>query len=287
MAYLTMDIEEAVRVIAEVGDDPDDYERNLHKHDPLYKSLIGRAGINAGSKVLELGTGTGPVAIKLAQLTGPKGEVLGIDVNERMLKVANEKKELSGLSNVDFKLMNMEELDLPDKAFDHVISSFGVCCCLYYDRTLRESYRVLKPGGKITFNQEGPHGPDQVFYEILSRHMPEKQSKLLRKKKEADSIHSKLTEKYADPFSLLSLMRNAGFKNSEASITHFEMVFPTVEEYMDYLLFKRLSFEEMNTREKQGFTKECTAALEALASGEGLVRDWEIIYYTGYKKSND
>jgi ubiquinone/menaquinone biosynthesis C-methylase UbiE len=279
-----MDIEEAAKVLAEFGDDADDYEKNLLRHDPLYENLIERAGIEAGSKVLELGTGSGPVAIKLAQLTGPKGEVLGIDVNERMLSVANEKKELSGFANVDFKLMSMEKLELPDKTFDHVISSFGVCCCLYYDRTLRETYRVLNSGGKITFNQEGPHGPDQVFYEVLSKHMPEKQSELLRKKRQAETIHSKLTEKYSDPFTLLSLMRDVGFKNSEASITNFEMVFPTVEEYMDYLLFKRLSFEEMNIKEKQDFNKECTALLMPLAGERGLVRDWGVIYYTGYKK---
>ena len=140
-----MRVQEAFRILAELGDDPNALEKEAQRHDPLYEELIHRSEILLGSKVLELGVGTAILAVKLAQRIGSRGRIYGIDVNPKMLKVAEEKKERLGLPNLDFKEMRMERLQFPDNNFDHVISNFGVCCAFNYDKTLSEAHRVRFP----------------------------------------------------------------------------------------------------------------------------------------------
>jgi ubiquinone/menaquinone biosynthesis C-methylase UbiE len=280
-----MNVGTADQILAQIGDDPADYERNLERHDGLYEELVTRAAILPGSSVLELGTGTAPVAIKLAQRIGPNGRVVGIDVNEGMLKIAKEKMAKLGLSNMDFKMMSMEAMKFPDNTFDHAISNFGVCCCFYYDKTLREVHRVLRPGGKLTFNQSGPHDADvsQVFDRVFSKYKNRKPSELLKRKRQADFIQSRMTKKYRDPFAVLALLREIGFEKPEATITNFQIVFPTVQEYLNYALFANLTFSEMNTNKQEELQRKCSAALNRLVTDKGLVRNEETVYYYGYK----
>ena len=165
-------MKEAFQILAELGDDPESLEREVQRHDPLYEELIRKAGVLPGSSVLELGTGTAVVAVKLVQRIGPMGKMVGIDVNQRMLKMAEEKKHRLGLSNLEFFEMKMEELRFPDNSFDHVISNFGVCCSFYPDKTLREAHRVLRPGGRLTYNHEGPNETElsKIFGRIFSKY---------------------------------------------------------------------------------------------------------------------
>ncbi|TMI55658.1 hypothetical protein E6H18_08755 [Candidatus Bathyarchaeota archaeon] len=82
-----MDAEEAFRIVAELGDDPDYLEKEAQRHDPLYEELIRRAGILPGSRVLELGVGTAIMAVKLAQRIGSRGRIYGIDLRPRHLQL--------------------------------------------------------------------------------------------------------------------------------------------------------------------------------------------------------
>ncbi len=163
---------EAFEILAEVGDDPEPYEKGLERIRTIYDGLLKKARLSRASEVLDLGTGTGPIAIESAHRVGPKGRVLGIDVNKRMLRIARGKNSKLGLRNLDFRLMNMEDLAMKDGMYDNVVSSFGICCCFHYDRTLSEAFRVLKNGGSITFSQAGPRHTAQeaVFEKILAKY---------------------------------------------------------------------------------------------------------------------
>lgn len=82
-----------------------------------WKKFLGKK-LNSESKVLDVGTGTGFVALLLAELGY---EVVGIDISEEMLKVARKKAEKRNLK-VEFKIRNAEKLDFSDEEFDAVIS---------------------------------------------------------------------------------------------------------------------------------------------------------------------
>ncbi len=280
-----MDVRVAFQILAELGDDPESLEREARRHDPLYEDSIRRAGILPGSKVLELGVGTAIMAVKLAQRIGSRGHITGIDVNPRMLKSANEKKRTLSLSNLEFEKMRMEKLRFPDNSFDHVISNFGVCCAFNYDKTLREAYRVLRPGGKLTYNHEGPRETEasRVFSEIFSKYKTKSPSRKLRKKREATAIHSRMIGHYTDPFAVLTKMQRIGFRNPEASITSLTLVFGSIEEFIDYQVVGSLEYPEIGRERQAKFAKDCSDKLSKLLTDDGLVDNGDVVFFSGYK----
>jgi arsenite methyltransferase len=107
------------------------------------------AALNPGEVVLDLGSGGGIDVLLSARRVGPTGKAYGLDSTDDMLALAEENKRKSGLSNVEFLRGEMEHIPLPPAAVDVVISNCVINLSADKDRVLRETFRVLKPGGRI------------------------------------------------------------------------------------------------------------------------------------------
>ena len=112
-----------------------------------------------GCRVLDLGCGSGRDCYVLAQLAGPSGSVLGVDMTEEQLAVAERHRvwhaDAFGYDNVRFQLGYIEELDalgLEDASFDVIVSNCVVNLSPRKDRVLAEVRRLLKPGGEFYFS---------------------------------------------------------------------------------------------------------------------------------------
>ncbi len=88
---------------------------------------------------------------------------------------------------------------------------------------------------------------------------------------------------YKDPFSVLSMMREIGLRNPEASITSLTLVFRSVEEFMDYQLGGSLEYAEMGRERQEKFGRECSATLKQFVTDDGLVDNGEVVFFSGYK----
>ena len=106
-------------------------------------------------KILDVATGTGVVAIAMAQAVKASGRVMAIDLSENMLAQAGQSVQKMGLSNVDFFKMDAEVLDFESNYFDAVTCSFGLFFMPDMSAALREWQRVTKPGSTVLFTSFG------------------------------------------------------------------------------------------------------------------------------------
>ena len=116
----------------------------------LRKVIVGRAQIEPGERVLDVGCGTGDLAMAAKALAGPTGQVFGTDASPKMIAVARRKAAKAGV-DVNFQVDLIEDISFPGNHFDVVLSSF-MMHHLPDDLKrmgLAEIYRVLKPGGRI------------------------------------------------------------------------------------------------------------------------------------------
>ena len=114
-----------------------------------------------GMRILDLGSGSGRDCYLLAQLVGEEGFVLGVDMTDEQLDVANRHlewhREKFGFerSNVEFRkgyIERLDELNLPDNSFDIIISNCVINLSPDKEAVLSEAYRLLKPGGELYFS---------------------------------------------------------------------------------------------------------------------------------------
>jgi ubiquinone/menaquinone biosynthesis C-methylase UbiE len=177
--------------------------------DVVYKrQLIEQAKIQAGQRVLDLGCGTGTLAIMVKQAQ-PDAEVIGLDADPEMLKVARAKADREGVT-VKFDEGMTFALPYPDASLDRVLSSIMIHHLKTPDKELTagEIHRVLKPGGQLHIVDFGkPH----TFYGKLL-------GPLLHGFEEAnDNIDGRLPEIFSQPG--LTVQQMGGFQTFFGDLT--------------------------------------------------------------------
>jgi SAM-dependent methyltransferase len=112
--------------------------------------MLDLAGVQAGSRVLDVAAGTGESTLMAAARVGSKGHVVAADASASMLNVAAEAARNAGLTNVETRVMNAENLELDTDSFDAVVCRIALMLFPNPAKALAEMRRVVKPGGKVT-----------------------------------------------------------------------------------------------------------------------------------------
>jgi ubiquinone/menaquinone biosynthesis C-methylase UbiE len=107
------------------------------------------ASLRAGEVVLDLGSGAGFDCFLAARQVGPSGKVIGVDMTADMLARARANAEKVGISNVEFRLGEIEHLPVADASVDVVISNCVINLSPDKRAVLRDAFRVLRPGGRL------------------------------------------------------------------------------------------------------------------------------------------
>ena len=120
--------------------------------------LCKRAGITEGMRVLEIGSGAGDVALTLAELVGPEGRVVGVDLNPAILETACQRATDAGIQNVEFVAGDARTLDFTDK-FDAIVGRFVLMYMTDPGKAFAQLITHLKPGGIAAFQE-----PEYTLY---------------------------------------------------------------------------------------------------------------------------
>lgn len=109
-----------------------------------------------GAHVLDVCCGSGASALPAAELVGPTGSVIGVDLAENLLQLAQAKATQRGLTNVQFESGDLTDLRFADGAFDAVVCVFGIFFVPDMEAALRELRRVLRREGRMAITTWGP-----------------------------------------------------------------------------------------------------------------------------------
>jgi SAM-dependent methyltransferase len=115
----------------------------------VVENVVRRGDLKPGHRVLDLGTGTGSVAVAAAGLVGPAGKVTAVDISPDMLALTRRRLVESGHTNVDLREGRAEQLPVDDGSFDVVLASLSLMYAIDRAAAAREIRRVLRPGGRF------------------------------------------------------------------------------------------------------------------------------------------
>ena len=126
-----------------------DVERRRLDFAEATERMLEAAGLGPGNHVLDIAAGTGDQSLLAARRVGPDGSVLATDISAEMLNITARVAKLEGLTNITTRVMDAQQLDLQDNAFDAVICRLALMLIPNHKQALREIRRVLKPGGRL------------------------------------------------------------------------------------------------------------------------------------------
>jgi len=118
---------------------------------PATDWLLDRLDPQPGETVLELAAGRGDIGYEAARGLGPEGRLITSDFSSQMLEHARLRAEQLGVDNADFRVVDAEHIDLEDDSVDAVLCRYGYMLMADPAAALRETRRVLRPGGRAVF----------------------------------------------------------------------------------------------------------------------------------------
>jgi ubiquinone/menaquinone biosynthesis C-methylase UbiE len=244
---------------------------------PVNDLMFDLAGVVPGSRVLDLGAGTGDQTLLAAQRVGPGGAVLATDISASMLDLAREMAQAAGLRNVEARVMDAQRLDLESGSFDAAIARFSLQFVPDVQRALTEVRRVLKPGGRfaaVVFSAVGRNpyraGPQAIASRLAGRPFPE-----------AGPGQWALN----DPATLADAFQRAGFRDVDVRPVPFVYQFPSLPDALrnleeaQPLLVKLL--DELTEADRATAWAEIERSLQPFVGDDGFAGPSEALIAAG------
>src|SRR5215212_1351847 len=120
------------------------------------RQTVERLQLAPGERVLDVCCGSGASAIPAAEIVGPSGSVVGVDLAENLLALARSKAKARGLNNIEFRSGDMTQLPFAEDSFNVVVCVFGIFFVPDMEAAVRELKRVTRVGGKLAITTWGP-----------------------------------------------------------------------------------------------------------------------------------
>jgi enediyne biosynthesis protein CalE5 len=126
----------------------------------ISERLVELAGVQPGSRVLDVAAGYGEPALTAARKAGPEGTVVATDISAEMLAFGRQRAAAAGLGNIDFMESDASSLDFSPESFDAAVSRWGIIFEPDAEAAAERIRGFLRPGGRMAIASWGE--PDQV-----------------------------------------------------------------------------------------------------------------------------
>ena len=205
-----------------VGSIPENYDRYLGPvlFDPYAVDLVTRLDLPENASVLELACGTGIVTRRLRDRLGSAARLVATDLNDAMMGYASGK--LGPEEAVEWKQADATGLPFDDQSFDAVVCQFGLMFFSDKDIAVRETYRVLKPGGVFLFSvwdRIENNGLPHIAHTIISKFFDDNPPDFYE-----------VPFSFHDPQTIKSLVSTAGFKQVQVSMLPLQAISPSARD---------------------------------------------------------
>jgi ubiquinone/menaquinone biosynthesis C-methylase UbiE len=121
------------------------------------RRTIELASLPIGSRVLDVCCGTGASALPAAEVVGPAGKVIGVDLAKQLLELARTKAVQQRLGNIEFEVGDILSMRFPVASFDAVVCVFGIFFVPNMAGAVSELWSRIRPGGKLAVTTWGPN----------------------------------------------------------------------------------------------------------------------------------
>lgn len=194
----------------------------------LNERIVDLAEVRAGHRVLDVATGIGEPALTAARRVGPTGKVLATDLAPPMLAIAAERARSLGLSNVEFREMDAESLEVELGSFDAATSRWGLMLFADPHAAARGVHRALKPGARFAAAVWGP--PERVPFLAIPHTVASRELQLPPPPPGTPGPFS-----LAADGALEAVLASAGFRDVQTEILSVAFEFASPREYARFL----------------------------------------------------
>jgi SAM-dependent methyltransferase len=126
----------------------------------ISERLVELAGVEPGSRVLDVAAGYGEPSLTAARAAGPEGSVVATDISAEMIAFGRERAAAVGLGNIEFVESDAAGLEFPEGSFDAALSRWGIIFEPDGEAAAARILGFLKPGARMAISSWGP--PDRV-----------------------------------------------------------------------------------------------------------------------------
>jgi ubiquinone/menaquinone biosynthesis C-methylase UbiE len=196
---------------------------------PVREWLIGKLGPQPGETVLELGAGTGETGFETAALLGEDGRLLSTDFSPEMVEVAHRRGSELGLSNVNYRVIDAERIELDSGSVDGVLCQSTYMLVADPAAALAETRRVLRPGGRLALSVWG--APERNPWASIGGLILVERGHMPLPEPEAPGVFSMASEERTT-----ALLDGGGFRSVRTEEVAVRFAFRSLDDYEQWVI---------------------------------------------------